>query len=89
MKPFTSARWKLRQIENELCCGICMTGHDVGVPSDAIAYAHPDCEAHGNVQSDYVDLLFIAQRVVRELELGHDDALERIKKSVELTLGSV
>ena len=89
MKPFTSARWKLQQLENELCCGICTTGHDVGVPSDAIAAAHPDCEAHGSTQSDYGDLLYIAQRVVRELELGRDDALDRIKRSVELTLGSV
>lgn len=34
------------------CNGICMTGHDVGVPSAEIAYAHPDCPMHG-VDAEY------------------------------------
>lgn len=30
------------------CSGLCLTGHDVGVPiPGTIAYAHPDCPAHG------------------------------------------
>lgn len=29
------------------CNGLCLTGEDIGLPSGAIAYAHPDCEVHG------------------------------------------
>lgn len=29
------------------CNGICLTAADIGVPYDGIAYAHPDCPAHG------------------------------------------
>lgn len=30
------------------CDGICLTGSDVGIPSNEIAYPHPDCPAHGD-----------------------------------------
>lgn len=29
------------------CNGLCLTGYDIGLPSAAIAYAHPDCPEHG------------------------------------------
>lgn len=29
------------------CNGICLYGSDLGVPSSGVAYAHPDCPAHG------------------------------------------
>ena len=29
------------------CNGLCMTGNDIGVPSNEIAYPHPECEVHG------------------------------------------
>lgn len=28
------------------CNGICLTARDIGLPGLAIAYAHPDCDAH-------------------------------------------
>lgn len=34
--------------EEDGCNGMCLTGSDVGVPSAAIAYAHPDCPEHGS-----------------------------------------
>jgi len=33
--------------EEQQCSGICLSGYDVGVPSSQIAYAHPECPAHG------------------------------------------
>lgn len=33
---------------DSICNGICMTGWDIGVPYDGIAYAHPDCDLHGD-----------------------------------------
>jgi hypothetical protein len=34
------------------CSGVCLTGADVGVPFDGIAYAHPDCPLHGESDGD-------------------------------------
>lgn len=28
------------------CSGLCLTGYDLGVPTGAVAYAHPECELH-------------------------------------------
>lgn len=28
------------------CCGVCLTGSDLGVPSAKIAYAYPGCPLH-------------------------------------------
>lgn len=33
------------------CNGICLYGSDLGVPSSGVAYAHPDCPAHGDGSS--------------------------------------
>lgn len=30
------------------CNGICLYGSDLGVPSSGVAYAHPECPAHGD-----------------------------------------
>lgn len=30
------------------CSGICLLGFDIGVPSSAVAYAHPNCPEHGD-----------------------------------------
>lgn len=32
------------------CIGVCLSAYDIGVPEagDMIAYAHPDCPAHGD-----------------------------------------
>jgi len=37
------------------CNGICLYGSDLGVPSDGVAYAHPDCELHGHLATNNVD----------------------------------
>jgi len=37
------------------CNGICLYGSDLGVPSDGVAYAHPDCELHGHMATNNVD----------------------------------
>lgn len=29
------------------CNGLCLTGYDIGIPSGAIAAAHPECDLHG------------------------------------------
>lgn len=37
------------------CNGVCLTAADIGVPEyggDMIAYAHPDCPAHGDPLED-------------------------------------
>lgn len=34
------------------CNGICLFGHDLGVPHDGVAYAHPDCPEHGTGKTD-------------------------------------
>lgn len=31
---------------NAECVG-CLTGHDIGLPSSEVAYAHPECPVHG------------------------------------------
>lgn len=37
----------------EECNGICLTAADIGVPEyGGIAYAHPDCPAHGDPLED-------------------------------------
>jgi hypothetical protein len=33
--------------ETAECSGICLSGHDIGLPSGEIAYPHPDCPIHG------------------------------------------
>jgi hypothetical protein len=43
-------------VEPELeCNGICLFGTDIGIPSNAIAAAHPDCELHGHMALFNVD----------------------------------
>jgi len=37
------------------CNGICLTGSDIGIPSDAIAAAHPDCPKHGHMATHNID----------------------------------
>ena len=32
------------------CNGLCMTAADVGVMTDAIAYGHPECPLHGDIE---------------------------------------
>lgn len=32
----------------KLCNGICLTGSDIGLPSNEVAYAHPNCPEHGD-----------------------------------------
>lgn len=39
--------------EQEECSGACLTGDDIGLPSDAVAYPHPDCPAHGDSWMPY------------------------------------
>lgn len=41
------------------CNGICMTPADIGLPEYSyveVAYAHPDCLAHGDPQEEYPEL---------------------------------
>lgn len=38
-----------------VCNGICLTGSDIGIPSDSIAVAHPDCEKHGHMATHNTD----------------------------------
>lgn len=39
--------------DDEECNGICLSGADLGVPEyGGIAYAHPDCPAHGDPVED-------------------------------------
>ena len=39
--------------EEAECNGICLTGADIGVPEyGGVAYAHPDCPAHGDPLED-------------------------------------
>lgn len=37
------------------CNDMCLTGYDVGVPTNVIAYAHPMCPEHGIDQEKKVD----------------------------------
>lgn len=39
------------------CNGICLYAADIGVPEagDVVAYAHPDCPAHGDPQGEDPD----------------------------------
>lgn len=38
------------------CNGICLSGGDLGVPEyGGIAYAHPDCELHGDPLEEWED----------------------------------
>lgn len=30
-----------------VCCGMCLTGYDIGVGGAGIAYPHPECALHG------------------------------------------
>lgn len=36
---------------DEQCVG-CLTGHDIGLPSSAVAYPHPECPVHGDTESE-------------------------------------
>lgn len=51
------------------CSGICLTGSDVGIPSAAISYPHPDCPLHGDLE----DSLRKAYRRIAELEAEQQD----------------
>lgn len=42
-------------MSNDNCVG-CLTGYDVGLPSDAIAHPHPDCPEHGLQEKEYFPL---------------------------------
>lgn len=33
--------------------GLCLTGDDIGIPSDLVAYPHPDCPEHGESWAPY------------------------------------
>jgi hypothetical protein len=35
-----------------ICNGICLSGWDVGVPYDGVAYPHPECELHSGRPED-------------------------------------
>jgi hypothetical protein len=59
-----------RVFDQPQCNGICLFGSDIGVPSDAIAYAHPDCELHGHLAAYEVDG---SPRVDRRYHLGVAD----------------
>lgn len=49
-------RGPLRAVhESRECNGLCLTGHDIGVPSDGIAAAHPDCPKHGDLATHEID----------------------------------
>lgn len=37
------------KVESDDCSGTCLSGHDIGIPNDGIAYPHPDCLAHGDL----------------------------------------
>ena len=39
-------------MDEDECNGICLFGHDIGVPYDGVAYVHPDCPEHGDPVSD-------------------------------------
>lgn len=39
-------------VERE-CPGQCLTGYDIGLPSNAVAYPHPDCPVHGDLWMPY------------------------------------
>lgn len=37
------------KVTDELCNGICMSAAEIGLPGGSqVAYAHPNCEAHGD-----------------------------------------
>ena len=38
-----------------VCNGICLTGSDIGIPSNSIAVAHPECEKHGHLATHNTD----------------------------------
>lgn len=42
---FTEEEWNKKYPPQ--CNGICITGYEVGVYYPGIAYAHPECELHG------------------------------------------
>lgn len=46
-----------RDDEEAECNGICLYAADIGVPEagDVVAYAHPDCPAHGDPQGEPPD----------------------------------
>jgi hypothetical protein len=37
------------------CNGLCLTGRALGIPSDAIAAAHPECAKHGHMAIFNID----------------------------------
>jgi hypothetical protein len=45
------------------CNGICLTGSDIGIPSNEVAYAHPGCPEHGDPH---------------DFQLGHADKVGRL-----------
>lgn len=53
------------ELPNESRCnGICLTGADIGVPEyGGIAYAHPDCPEHGDLEPDSRDTKYDAYPV--------------------------
>lgn len=64
------------------CSGICLTPGDIGLPEydgpDVVAYAHPDCPAHGdpledNPEADVCGGGDEALRYVREEDVDPSD----------------
>lgn len=45
---------------DEECNGICLTPADIGLPEyggpGVVAYAHPDCPAHGDPLEEWADI---------------------------------
>lgn len=41
---------KMESFEKDRPCGHeCLTGYDIGLPSNSVAYPHPDCPIHGHL----------------------------------------
>lgn len=36
-------------VQRHAHCSGCLTGHDIGLPSSKVAYAHPACPVHGDL----------------------------------------
>jgi hypothetical protein len=44
-------------VNDDECNGICLYGADLGVPEyGGVAYAHPDCPAHGDPLEEWEDI---------------------------------
>lgn len=60
LRAWADEPWRMEKVlaaaRNALeCNGICLTGSDIGIPSDGIAAAHPECPKHGHMAAYEVD----------------------------------